>query len=47
MIEGNHDYKWMKNIGDLAEFFETVSKLEVIKIDKKLITLCHYPLLGK
>lgn len=45
LIEGNHDYKWMKNIGDLSEFFESVSKLEVIKIDKKLITLCHYPLL--
>lgn len=45
LVVGNHDFQWMKNIGNLSEFFETVSNLEVIKVDKKLITLCHYPLL--
>lgn len=45
LIVGNHDFQWMKNIGDLKEYFETVSNLEIIKLDKKLITLCHYPLL--
>lgn len=45
LIEGNHDYNWEKNIVDLTEFFVSVSKLEVIKIDNKMITLCHYPLL--
>ena len=45
MIVGNHDHQWMKGIGDLHGFFESVSDLEVIRVDKKQITLCHYPLL--
>lgn len=45
LIVGNHDFQWMKNINDMTEFFETVSTLEIIKHDKKLITLCHYPML--
>ena len=45
LIIGNHDFKWQKNIQNMNDYFETVSNLEVIKLDKKLITLCHYPLL--
>ena len=32
-----------KNIRNMSDYFETVSKLEAIKLDKKRITLCHYP----
>ena len=45
LIVGNHDYQWMKSISDLNEFFESVSNFEIIRVDTKLITLCHYPLL--
>ena len=39
LIIGNHDFKWQKNIQNMNDYFETVSNLEVIKLDKKLITL--------
>ena len=45
LIVGNHDYQWQKNIQNMNDYFETVSNLEIIKLDKRLITLCHYPLL--
>ncbi len=45
LIIGNHDYNWIKNVRNMDEYFETVSNLEIIKLDNKLITLCHYPLL--
>ena len=45
LIVGNHDYKWQKNIANMADYFESASNMEVIKLDEKLITLCHYPLL--
>ena len=45
LVVGNHDFKWMKNVPDMEAYFETVSNLEIIKLDGKLLTLCHYPLL--
>lgn len=45
LVIGNHDFKWMKKVPDMEGYFETVSNLELIKLDRKLITLCHYPLL--
>lgn len=45
LIVGNHDYQWQKMIQDMSKYFVSVSDMEVIKIDKKLITLCHYPML--
>ena len=45
LIIGNHDHIWMQNVKDMAECFETVENLEIIKFQGKLITLCHYPLL--
>lgn len=45
LILGNHDYKWQKNIQNMSDYFETVSNMEVIRLDNKVITLCHYPLL--
>lgn len=44
LILGNHD-SWQKNMKDMSEYFESVSNMEVIKLGKKIITLCHYPLL--
>ncbi len=45
LICGNHDYNWQKNIKDMNAYFETVSNMEVIRLDDKLVTLCHYPML--
>lgn len=45
LIVGNHDYKSLKNTTDIKDYFESVSNMEVIKLDNKLITLCHYPML--
>lgn len=45
LIVGNHDFKWLKNVSNVYEYFATVSNLEILKLDNKLITLCHYPLL--
>lgn len=45
LIVGNHDYNWQKNIKDMSEYFESVSNMEIIKNEDKLITLCHYPML--
>lgn len=45
LIVGNHDFQWQKNIQNMNDYFESVSNLEVIKLNGKLITLCHYPLL--
>lgn len=45
LVVGNHDFQWQKNIKNMNEYFESVSNLEVIQLDHKLISLCHYPLL--
>lgn len=45
LIVGNHDYQWMKSVTNLDEYFDSVSNFEVIRIDDKLVSLCHYPLL--
>lgn len=45
LIVGNHDFKWQKNIANINDYFESVSDMKVIRLDEKLITLCHYPLL--
>ena len=45
LIVGNHDFQWQKNIANINDYFESVSDMKVIRLDEKLITLCHYPLL--
>ena len=45
LIIGNHDFQWQKNITNMKDYFESVSNMEVIRLDGKIITLCHYPLL--
>lgn len=45
LIVGNHDFQWQKNITNINDYFESVSDMKVIRLDEKLITLCHYPLL--
>lgn len=44
LIIGNHDVKWMKNV-NLAQYFDSVAHMEVIKEGSKTITICHYPLM--
>lgn len=45
LLIGNHDVKWLKNVPDTSQYFETVEYMTVIKQGKNLITLCHYPML--
>ena len=45
LIIGNHDFKWIKNVPDMEEYFASVSHMELINLGKKLITLCHYPMI--
>lgn len=45
LIIGNHDYKSLKNTPDIGDYFESVSNQMVINLDKKVVTLCHYPML--
>lgn len=45
LIIGNHDGHWMKQIGDLGEYFVSVEQLHTMKFQKKQLTLCHYPML--
>ena len=45
LIVGNHDRYWMRYVEDMSEYFESVDYLKTIKFQKKLITLCHYPML--
>ena len=44
LIVGNHDYKWMKNVPEPEVYFESVCEMNVINVDKRIITLCHYPM---
>lgn len=34
-----------KNITDINDYFEFVTDMKVIRLDEKLITVCHCPLL--
>lgn len=45
LIVGNHDGHWMRRVEDMAEYFESVDYLKIMKFEKKQITLCHYPML--
>lgn len=45
LLIGNHDVHWMKNVPDMSKYFESVSYMDLINEGKKLITLCHYPML--
>ena len=45
LVVGNHDRYWMRHVEDMNVYFESVDYLKTIKIEKKLITLCHYPML--
>lgn len=45
LIIGNHDDEWMKEVGDLSMYFESVSKLKILQLEGQEIVLCHYPLL--
>ncbi len=43
LIIGNHDL-WLENDQGLVGFFESVEHMQVIRLDDKTITLCHYPM---
>ena len=45
LIIGNHDGKWMKELGELSMYFESVSDIKTIRYEKKELVLCHYPML--
>ncbi|MBR6666345.1 MAG: metallophosphoesterase [Lachnospiraceae bacterium] len=45
LIVGNHDGHWMRHVEQMNVYFESVDYLKTIKLDKKQITLCHYPML--
>lgn len=45
LIIGNHDPYWMRYEEDLSKYFASVDKLTEIKVQKKLITMCHFPML--
>jgi len=44
LIIGNHDGQWMKEMGDLSIYFESVGDIKTIRYEKKAIVLCHYPM---
>jgi calcineurin-like phosphoesterase family protein len=45
LIIGNHDGKWMKEIGNLSAYFASVSDIKTIRYEKQELVLCHYPML--
>ena len=45
LLIGNHDYNWMKNVKDTSKYFVSVAHMDLISIDKHLITLTHYPMI--
>lgn len=45
LLIGNHDVKWLKNVTDTSQYFESVEYMSVVRQGKNLITLCHYPML--
>ena len=45
LIVGNHDPWWMKEVEDLSVYFESVSDIKTIRVEKMNVMLCHYPML--
>lgn len=45
LIVGNHDYKLVKKLDNPEKYFESVSHMQLINLENKLITLCHYPMI--
>ena len=47
LIVGNHDHEWLESFtkDEINHYFDYVGDMGYIKINKKHITLCHYPLL--
>jgi calcineurin-like phosphoesterase family protein len=41
-VRGNHDAAFHKNKNELLKYFETIDDYKEVKIDNKLIVLCHY-----
>lgn len=44
LVTGNHDHRWMKDM-DLSRYFESVNEIAQIKLDDKIIVMCHYPMM--
>lgn len=45
LVVGNHDRDWMRKVDNISDYFESVDYLVTLKLQKKEITLCHYPML--
>lgn len=50
LITGNHDKAWLKHLenkhpGALEAYFEDISPMICIRLEGRLLVLCHYPLL--
>lgn len=45
LIIGNHDASWMKHMPDAEQYFESIEMMKLLKYQKKMLTLCHYPML--
>lgn len=45
LIVGNHDHTWMGKV-DMDELFVEVDNLKVLKLDGRVLVLCHYPMLS-
>lgn len=43
LIIGNHDHNWMKK-SDLSKHFESVDYYLETKVDERILTMCHYPM---
>lgn len=48
LIRGNHDFKWLKTFSEEEKdhYFEGIYDIHQIKMDKKVISLCHYPMVA-
>ncbi len=44
LIIGNHDHAWLEQV-DLGAYFSEVTQYQEMKLEEKVVTLCHYPLL--
>lgn len=44
LIPGNHDLHLLKDV-DLKNCFESVDLMKMLKMNNKILTLCHFPLL--
>jgi calcineurin-like phosphoesterase family protein len=43
LVVGNHDEKWLKKY-DCTQYFDEISPYIQTKIDNRIVTLCHYPM---